>query len=67
MRKISRNNLATLQTRADVDLRDALLALDEAAPVELALAPLHPLLPLRRVAAVAAQHSAAVDTVAVLK
>ena len=35
--------------------------------MELALAPLHPLLPLRRVAAVAAQHAAAVDTVAVLK
>ena len=35
--------------------------------MELALAPLHALLPARGVAAVAAQHAAAVDTVAVLK
>ena len=46
----------------DLDLPVALLALDEAAPVELALAALHSLLPPRLVPPVAAHQLAPVDT-----
>ena len=53
--------------RADFDLVVAFLALDEAAPVELALAPLHSLLPSGRVAAVATHQLAPVDAGTSLK
>jgi hypothetical protein len=53
--------------RADFDLVVALLALDEAAPVELALAPLHSLLPSGRVTAVATHQLAPVDAGTSLK
>ena len=45
----------------DLDLPVALLALDEAAPMELALAPLDPLHPPRLVPPVAAHQLAAVN------
>ncbi len=51
----------------DLDLLVALLALYEAAPVELASAPLHPRLSPPGVAAVAAHHLATVETLAPLK
>ncbi len=59
--------VVALVARADLDLPVALLALDEAAPVELALAALHPLLPPRRVPAVAAHQLAPVDSRAPLQ
>ena len=55
-----------LVARGHLYFCDALLALYEAAPVELAFAPLDPLLPPRRVAAVAAHQAAAVNVLAVL-
>ncbi len=52
---------------ADLDVPVALLALYEAAPVELASAPLHPPLPTGGVAAVAAQKVAPVQALAPLE
>ena len=52
---------------ADFHFVVAFLALYEAAPVELTPAPLHPLLPSRRVAPVAAHQLAAVDARTSLK
>ncbi len=52
---------------ADLDLLVALVALDEAAPVELAVAALHALLAVRRVAAVAAHQVASVQAFTPLK
>ncbi len=48
--------------RGDLDILDTLLALYVAAPVELALAALHPPLAPRRVSAIAAQQVAPVDS-----
>lgn len=56
-----------LVASADFHFVVALLALDEAAPVELTPAPLHPLLPPRRVAPVAAHQLATVDARTPLK
>ena len=50
-----------------LNVPDALLALDVATPVELALAPLHPPLPSRGVAAVTAKQVAPVYTLRRLK
>ncbi len=52
---------------ADLDVPVALLALYEAAPVELASAPLHPPLPTGGVAAVAAKQVAPVQALAPLR
>ena len=51
----------SLVARADLDFPVALFALDEAAPVELALAPLHPLLSPGGVAPHAAHQLAPVN------
>ena len=59
--------LVGLVAGADLDVVVALLALHEAAPVELALAPLNPPLLPRREPSVAAHHSAPVQAVALLK
>ncbi len=48
--------------RGDLDILDTLLARNVAAPVELALAALHPSFAPRRVSAIAAQQVAPVDT-----
>ena len=53
--------------RADLDLVEALFALDEAAPVELALAAFHSSLTSRRVTPVAAHQLATVDARTSLK
>ena len=59
--------VVTLIASGYLHIPDALLALYVAAPVELALAPLLPALPARRVAPVAAQQVAPVNTLRRLK